>query len=141
MRTFRMLVCVAGLVIAPAAIAAEISHTAYTWLCPNEGRAHGYCTSRHSDCSWDCDSLERVCSVDRDGRLMRREEKTITDVGRSGTFRSSVDVALYGTGKVDYCTRNESKYLNWAGVRLLGQGTSTYCQEYSSSAYGGGANP
>lgn len=138
MRMFRILVCVAGIAIAPAAAASEISHTSYTWFCPAERLAHGMCRSQHTDCGTDCVSLNKVCSVDRAGRLMRKEESTVKDVGTSGIFKSVVDVALYGTGTINYCTRNKSKYANWAGAKLLWQGTSTYCREYSRSATHGG---
>lgn len=138
MRTFRILVCLAGVATAPMAVASEISHTSYTWFCTAERQAHGMCTSRHTACGGDCISLNKVCSVDRAGRLMRKEESTVKDVGTSGTFRSVVDVALWGTGTINYCTRNKSKYANWAGTELLWQGTSTYCREYSRSTTQGG---
>lgn len=69
---------------------------------------------------------------------MREDKKTVNDVGRNGKFRSVLDVVLYGTGTINYCTRNKSKYVNWLGQELLGQGTSTDCREYSRSAVSGG---
>ena len=134
MRRSGIPVCLAGITVASAALAAEISHTSYTWFCHADRLAHGMCTTRHTDCGKDCVSLNKVCSVDREGRLMREDRNTVNDVGTSGTFRSVVDVALYGTGSINYCTRNKSKYANWAGKELLFQGTSTYCREYSRAA-------
>jgi hypothetical protein len=128
----------AGIVIAPSALAGEVSHTSYTWFCVNKGQAHGMCTSRHSDCGFDCTSLNKACSVDRAGRLMVEEEETTRDVGTSGTFRTVIDVSLYGTGSIEYCTRNKSKYANWFGTEFFGQGTSTDCREYSRSVTQGG---
>ncbi|MDJ0907095.1 MAG: hypothetical protein QNI96_13835 [Woeseiaceae bacterium] len=138
MHSFRILVVLAGVALGPAALAAEISHTAYTWFCVDEGRAHGMCTSRHSDCGLDCTSLKVACSVDRAGRLMAKKTETIRDVGKSGTFKSVIHVPLYGTGTIRYCTRNKSKYVNWLGTAFFGQGTSTDCREYSRSASQGG---
>ncbi len=138
MQSFRILFCLAGIVIASGATAAEISHASYTWFCEDEGRAHGMCTSRHSECGFDCTSLKTDCRFHRAGRLMVKKTNTIGDVGDAGTFKSLIHVRLQGTGTIDYCTRNKSKYVNLIGTAVLGQGTSTYCREYSRSVSQGG---
>ena len=138
MKTFRILIYVAGIVIASSAGAAEVSHTSYTWFCENEQQAHGRCTSQHSDCGFDCTSLNKVCSVDRKGRLMVEKKGKVRGVGDNGRFTTLIDVALWGTSTVDYCTRNKSKYVNLFGTAFFGQGTSTNCREYSRSASQGG---
>ena len=137
MRTLKLLLCLAGTTIAPVAVAGEISHTAYTWFCQAERRAHGICRSSHTDCGKDCVTLNKVCSIDRNGRLMREDRDTIRDVGTNGSFEGIVHVPLYGTGTIRYCTRNKSKYANWLGTEPFFQGTSTNCREYSRAVFKG----
>ncbi len=124
--------------IAAPGSASEITHIAYTWLCEDERQAHGRCMTSHANCGTDCSSLDFACDVVRNSSVLGKQEMVIPAVGSHGVFQSqTLDVPLYGSGTVSYCTRNRSKYRNWLNTIVIGQGVGTYCRVYSSTGSGG----
>lgn len=121
---------------APAALAAEIINTPYTWFCANERKAHGRCTTKWSGVRNFLlpPRLNFSCELHRASYLQEYDKKVLYSIPARGTFDSrELDAPLYGLSTF-YCTHNASFVRQWGLTRYeYIRDPNVACRSYSSA--------